>query len=94
MVEKHDIMLEILHKFNPIAPIRAPENCDIKPNFYQPFSVDHVIIITIISRPITFLVELFISHCTLFGWHGYYCMDGFLMLKQTFSRDVLGTNKR
>ena len=37
MVEKQDIMLEILHKFNPLAPIRDPENCDIKPIFISTF---------------------------------------------------------
>ena len=31
MAEKLDVMFKILHKLNPLATIRDPENCDIKP---------------------------------------------------------------
>ena len=39
MAEKQTIMFKILHKLNPLTPIRDPEGCDIKPIFfYQRFS--------------------------------------------------------
>ena len=34
LVEKCDLMLRILHKQNPFAPIRDPENCDVRLSFW------------------------------------------------------------
>ena len=50
MVEKHDIMFEILHKLKAFDPIRDPEICDIMlillsiffkcpPNFYNDYDL-------------------------------------------------------
>ena len=37
MVEKHEIMFEILNKLNPLDPIRDPENHDIMLLFLSMF---------------------------------------------------------
>ena len=48
MVEKHDIMFEILHTLHPMHQSEALKTVTSSPIFYQNFSVDHVIITTII----------------------------------------------
>ena len=48
MVEKHDIMFEILHKLSPMNQSEALKTVTSSQFFYQRFSDGHVIITTII----------------------------------------------